>query len=325
MGMLWFSKNRLYSIGLDIGDNSLKLAQLADNGKGVNIIAGKSGTCPESIKSGSAAWQKWAIEAIREAIANHEFHGRNVVSAIPPSDVFVDYVKMGPQFFNRPLNREKMPTIDEKMSQTVISKIKQKLPFEPDEAMIKHIPTEQDIVMVMATERKIIDRHLAIYEKAGLSIKSMYVWPLALTTCYTTFFGRRKTDLDAIVMLLDIEAKYSNLVICRHRNLLYACSIPIGSKQLDNEKVVTRLVFELAACRRQFVSMYAGASIERLIFLSGPTVDANIYTTIARQMEIQAQVGDCLAAVEIANPYNLGIDRRGPHVNWATSFGLSLS
>lgn len=323
--MLWFTKNRTYSIGLDIGDDSLKLAQLANNGKSVNIIAGKNETCPESIKPGSAAWQKWAVETIREAMANHGFHGRNVVAAIPPSDVFIDHVKMGSQFFNRSLNQDKMPTIDEKMSQAVLSKVKQKLPFEPNDAMIKHIPTEQDIVMVIASERKIIDRHLAIYEKAGLSIKAMCVWPLALATCYTTFFGRRKTDLDTIVMLLDIEAKYSNFVICRHKNLLYACSIPIGAKQFDDEKVVTRLVFELAACRRQFLSMYTGATIERLIFLSGTTVDSNIYTTIAKQMEIQAQVGDCLAAVEIANPYRSGVDRRELKVNWATSFGLSLS
>jgi hypothetical protein len=81
--------------------------------------------------------------------------------------------------------------------------------------------------------------------------------------------------------------------------------------------------------------------IERLIFLSSQTtVDKEIYITIAKQLDIPAQVGDCLAAVEILDPVCLGgnrrhdgdkepagapIDRRNCEVNWATAFGLSLS
>ena len=136
-----------------------------------------------------------------------------------------------------------------------------------------------------------------------------------------------KKDIEAIVMLLDVQANCTNLAICRHKDPLFACSIPIGAKQLEDETIVTRLIFELNACRRQFSSMHRNVQIERLIFLSGQAVDTNTYTTIARRMEIQAQMGDCLAAVEIDNPYRSGIDKRNgsANVNWATAFGLSLS
>jgi len=341
MEMFSFLKSRAYSIGMDIGDDSLKLAQLANNGKGVCIIAGRTERRPESVKPGSAAWQRWAVDAIRQTMTNHGFRGRNVITAMPANDVFIDHVKVA----RPPLGgSEKFETCPEPSRRippkVILSKIKQKLPFEPEDAMIKYLPTEDDNVLVMATERKIIDRHLAIYEKAGLTIKSIGAWPTALATCYTRFFGRRKADLQAIVMLLDIEPNHTNLVICRHKNPLFACSIPIGAKQLvpdqvGDERAVTRLVLELTACRRQFASMYRSAQIERLIFLSGPAVDANTCTTIAKQMEIQAQVADCLAAVEIENPYcwvpakrgPSGIDRRNgnANVNWATAFGLSLS
>jgi len=325
--MFSFLKSRAYSIGVDIGDDSLKLAQLANNDKGVCIIAGRTEKRPESVKPGSAAWQRWAVDAIREAMANHGFRSRNVIASIPANDVFIDHVKVGAQFYSKSRNGSaQLPTNDEKLSQVILSKVKQKLPFESDDAMIKYLPTEDDNVLVMATERKIIDRHLAIYEKAGLTIKSIGAWPAALATCYTRFFGRRKADLQAIVMLLDIGPNHTNLVICRHKNPLFAYSIPIGAKQLDDERIVTRLVLELTACRRQFASMYRSAQVERLIFLSGPAVDANTCTTIAKQMEIQAQMGDCLAAVEIENPYRSGIDRRNgnANVNWAIAFGLSL-
>jgi len=79
-----------------------------------------------------------------------------------------------------------------------------------------------------------------------------------------------------------------------------------------------------------------------MIFLSSQTsVDKEMCVTIAKQLDIPAQVGDCLAAVETINPSCLGaksirnednksevnkqIDRRNCAVNWATAFGLSLS
>ena len=324
--MLWFLKNRAYSIGVDAGNDNLNIAQLQNTNKGVALLAGRSGSRPDSVEPGSAAWQRWAVEAIREATTNHRFHGRSVIAAVPVGEVFIEHVKMGPQFLKRSQNRnQKLRINDDKMLEAVFSKIKQKLPFEPDDAMIQYIPTGQDNVLVMATERKIIDRHLAIYEKAGLTVNSIGVWPVALTNCYTRFFGRRKADLQAVVMLLDIGTKYTNLVICRHKNPLFACSILMGVKQLDDEKVVTRLVFELNACRSRFTSMHTDAQIEWLIFLCSPAVDASTCKTIARQMKIQAQMADCLAAVQIPDPYRLGIDRRDCNASWATAFGLSLS
>jgi len=327
--MFSFLKNRTYPIGVDVGRDSLKLAQLGNNGRGINLIASGSENRPADVNPGSGDWQRWAIEAIRKLIANGKFSGRNVVAAIPASEVFIDQIKMP----GTP------KTNDCKLDDAIFSKIKQKLPFEPEDAMIKYIPTERDNILIIATERKIIDRHLAIYEKVNLAIKSIGVWPVALTNSYTSFFGRRKADIEAIVMLLEIEANCTNVVICRAKTLLFARSIPVGAKQLNGEKTVgtaffnksqdgdptTRLVLELTACRRYFGSMHKEAPIERLIFLSGQAADRDVCWTIAKQLEIPAQMADCLAAVETEDPYRLGMDRRGCRVNWATAFGLSLS
>ncbi len=314
-----------YPIGVDMRDDALTVVQLGNNGKGINLIAGDSKNRPENVEPGSSDWQRWAIEAIGELTANGKFRGRDVVAAIPASEVFIDHIKM--------------PKIEkDKLDDAVFSKIQQKLPFDPDDAIIKYIPTEEDNVLVIAAERKKIDRHLAIYERANLQIKSIAVWPTAMTNSYAKFFGRRKSDVEAIVMLLDIDMNYTNVVICRHKNPLFARSIPIGAKLLERDpkcgekdsetglnEIIARLVLELTACKRRFGSMHEQARVERLIFLSSQTLDRDICAAIAQQLEIPAQIGDCLAAVEAANPYSLGIDRRQCKVNWATAFGLSLS
>ncbi len=331
--------NRAYPIGVDIGDDDLKLVQLADNGKGLSLLAGNTEKRPDDVQPGSADWQKWAIEAIHRLTATGEFQGREVTASIPTREVFIDHIRISKGSSG-------------KMEDAVFSKIKQKLPFEPirKNAMLQYIKTEQDNMLVIAAERKIIDRHLAIYEKANLQIQSIGVWPMALMNCYTRFFGRRKSDIESIVMLASIEENCTNVVICRHKNLLFARSISIGAKQFSDENVVTRLVMELTGCRRHFSSIHRGALIERLIFLSGRAVNRQACATIAKQLELPAQMGDCLAAVHISNPYQLGIDRRTSAssgmtapgeseprrsddrgllqeqetVNWATAFGLSL-
>lgn len=327
--MFGLLKKHTYSIGVDICDDSLRLVQLGNNGKGLQLIAGSTEPTPDDIEFGSSIWQKWAIETIHKQISSNDFQGKEVIAGIPTNAVFIDHFKM--------------PKVNKgKLEDALFSKIKQKLPFEPtqENTMLKCFQTEQENVVVMATERTIIDRHLAIYEKAGTTIKSISVWPIALVNCYTTFFGRRKSDLETIVMLICIEANCTNLVICRHKNLLFARSIPIGARQLIDETEINRLVFELTSCKRQYSAMHKNSQIDRLIFLSSRAAERNVCATIAKQLEMPAQIGDCLAAVEIAGSFRLErdlesekekenpanpVERRNCQVNWAVAFGMCLS
>jgi Tfp pilus assembly PilM family ATPase len=312
--MFGFGKKRSYRIGVDLGNDCVKLAQLANGTEETHLIAGQYVNRPADVTAGTARWQRWAVEVMREATDSGPFKGRDVIAALPAGDVFIDHFRWPKKF-------------DGRIEDAIFAKIKQKLPFEPlqKNTLIKYIPTEQDNVMVLATERTAIDRHLAIYERAGLTIKSIGVWPVALAHCYAQFFGRRRTDLDAVVMLLDIQPDCTNMVISRHKNPLYASSVPLGTKQLKEEAMVGRLVMELTAGRREFLSLYKTVQIERLIFLSGLAADADIYRTIAKQLEVQAQMGDCMAAVEVADPDRFGLDRRNGTVSWALAFGLSLA
>lgn len=307
---------KCYPIGVDIGAEAVKMVQLTDGGGHISLLAGGSRSKPEDIEFGSSRWQRWAVHVISELTDNERFRGRDVVAAMPAQDMFLEHMRK-PRIADGSASEEKLCEI-------LFSKVKQKLPFDAGDAMIKYLPTEDGNIVAIAVQRKIIDRHLAIYENANLHIRSIAVWPIALINSYVGFFGRRQVDMGAVVMLIEIDSNHTRAVICRHRNLLVARSIPIGAKQLDNDEIVTRLVVELTACKRQLMSTYKSAQIERLLFLAGQG-DQSTCATIAKQLEMPAQVGDCLAAVKIPEPSGLGIDRRESQVNWATAFGLSLS
>ncbi|MHC4413002.1 MAG: pilus assembly protein PilM [Planctomycetota bacterium] len=314
--MIWFPKKRPYPIGVDMGEDSLRLVQLGKNGKSINVVAGGSENCPADIKYGSADWLKWATEVIRDMISKGGFRGREVIVSLSESEVFLDLMKM--------------PKVKEsQMDEKILAKIKQRLPFDSESVMIKHIPTEDDSILVIATERQKIDRILAMYEKTNLCVQSIGVWPIALANTYARFFCRRKGDTEAIVMLLNIEIERTNVVICRAQKLLFAHSIPIGFKQLeDDEEVITTLLLELTACMKQLNVIQKNIQIERLVFFCPSSLNGiskSVCMKIAKQLETPAQMADCLAAVKMVNLHGLGIERRDSQSSWATAFGLSLS
>jgi Tfp pilus assembly PilM family ATPase len=302
-------------IGVDMGDDSLKLAQLETGRQGITLLAADFARRPEDVEAGSAAWQRWAMETICRLTADGEYRGREVIAALPASEISIEHIKLPDVNWNRLGGAD---------PQTIL-KIKQKLPFDCDDMIIRPIPAEGDNVMVIATKRQIIDRHLAIYEKAGLQIRSIAIWPAALANIYTRFFGRRESDVESIVMLICMETAGTNVVICRHKNLLFARSVAIGMNQLGTEEAMTKLSLELAACRQHFGAMYRGGEIDRLIFLLGPSESREICLAIAKQLQMPAQIGDVLGAVKIPNAGRGGIDRRQSQTNWSVALGLSLS
>jgi hypothetical protein len=150
---------------------------------------------------------------------------------------------------------------------------------------------------------------------------------MSIAKTYTQFFGRRKSDRDAVVLILDMAPKYCNLLICRHQNPLYAKTITMGMENLGNDENLKKFVLELDTCRRHFHSLYKKPKIERTIFLAGELngpETQSIYATIARQLELPAQMGNCMAAVQASDNGGF-VERRGCNFSWASAFGLSLS
>lgn len=315
--MLSFLKRKIFPIGVDMGSETLKMAQLVHEKDGLRVIAGTKDDLPPDVKLGTSQWQHWVIKTIRQMVSQGTFKGRKVVTALPVDEVFIDQIKV-----------PRMP--EDKLKDAVLGKIASRLPFESKDALVQYVVTNaaaETDVLVMATERTKVDRHLAIYEKAGLQVQAIGVWPLSMVAGYTNFFGRRKSDMEVTVMLLEVGANFTKVAICRHKHLLFARLVSIGIKQLANEEVVNRLVLELTSCARYFEGATKGAHIDRLIFLTGQATDKNLCGNIvqlAQHLHVPAQIGDVLAAVEMEQP-GKNFERRGSQVNWTSSFGLSLS
>jgi len=319
-------KRPVYPIGVDVDGDTIKMAQLARSQKGPCIVAGSSQKIPPKLVPGSSEWQRWAANAVKKLSSNGIFRGREAITAMPADNVYIEQISV-----------PRIP--DDRLEEVVLSKVQQKLPFDSTDALVRYVVTSEQVgriannttlqVLVMVAERLKVERHLAMCEKAGLQVKAVSVWPLAMTNSYAKFFSRRAGDEQMVVMLLETGANSTKVVICRGRELLFARLIPLGAKKLTGEETIKRLILELLACERFFESISGTGRIERLIYLSSQVTKKAVcdhLVQLAQRWHIPAQIGDVLGAVEVVKSrYGCGFDRRGCQVNWATVFGLSLS
>jgi len=193
-----------------------------------------------------------------------------------------------------------------------------------DTLVIKDLPIDSTYTLVMATDREWVNRYLATYEKAGFEIDALYTWPEALNQCYCQFFGRRDSDQKATVMLLDVRRDYTHALICRHDRMFFARRVSVGGEALIDDKMLDRLIIEVGACRRDFEMLYSDVGLTRLVFLSGASVPNDVYMAIAQELDMTAQVGDCLNAVAQTSLVTKQKEFNRSSGSWASAFGVCL-
>ena len=320
--MFGMNNKKICPIGVDLGSGYLRAVQLGQNGQGLFLQSAALRSNPDSMEFRSPAWQHWAAENIREMIRENDFLGKSVVTAIPADELLIDPVK---------IPRSSQKQIDEILPQ----KLHKRLPFPIDKALIQHVvvdPGESNSsdtldVLAVSANREDINRHLAIYEKAGLSISGISIWPFAMIKSFTNFFCRRQNEQEATAILINVGTNHTNVVITRGPNLLFARVMSIGYVQLEQGQMVQRLFSEIDTCMQYFGDSTAAAQIDRIIFLAGSGASRTLcdkLAGLAQKMQVAAQIGDVLSAVEINHSPKCLIDRRNCKVDWATAFGLSL-
>jgi len=308
--MLRFFTNHTCPIGVDMGDDALTLVQMAKNPDGLRLFAADRIEYPADMRPGSSAWQRWAVEALARSVGHGRFQGKKVIAAQPAGDVFVDTLKM-PEL------------AEDELHSAIINRLRPKLQTAPDNVLVRHFRNDRENIFVMLSDKTKLYQHLAVYEKAQLKVEAISIWPMAVLGAYANLWAGR-TSQDDPVMLLDIGQRCTKITICDSTNLYFAHSSSVGAKALETDRMVDLLNSEMDMCRIKFKSSYSKSKVNRIIFVSGHSVDKGIYAEIAKRAQMSAQIGDCLDAVPARRPGQTDLRARAPDANWITAMGLSL-
>ena len=208
------------TIGVDIDRGSIKAVQLQGSGAGYVLQHVGYHRLPHgAIIDGEVADQNLLAAELREFWDSHSFKGRSIVFGVSNQKVVVrllDFPHMRPEDLQGAISFEAQDHI----------------PMPLDEAVLDYVvlgPREEradlDRVLVVAAQREMISRYTSAVRAGGLRPEGVDVKALSLTrsTLPDPFFGE-----DGAVLLLDVGAEITNLVVADRGNPVLTRFVPVG-------------------------------------------------------------------------------------------------
>lgn len=221
MGFSWFS-SRINPIGVDFGNDSIKMLQLEPRENQLRLIAAASTEVPDNVRQSTRDYETFAVDAIKKMTHEFGFRGRQIVTCLPARDMHVLHLRV-PKL-----------TPDE-MKKALPFEAQGKLPFDPHKAVLRHIisgevyqrqETKTEVIL-MAAARENVERQLEIVNRAKLETVGIHIEPMALVECFSHLF-RRTTDAELSTMFVDIGSSHTHVVITHGRSVVFTKYINIA-------------------------------------------------------------------------------------------------
>ena len=207
-------------VGLDIDRGSIKAVQVSGAGGGYTLQhVGYHRLAPGTILDGEVADHDLLAAEIKEFWESHSFNGKSVSIGVSNQKVVVrllDFPRMRPEDLQGAISFEAQDHI----------------PMPLDEAVLDYVvlgPREErsdlDRVLVVAAQREMISRYTSAVRTGGLRPAGVDVKALSLTrsTLPDPFFGE-----EGAVLLLDVGAEITNLVVADRGNPVLTRFVPVG-------------------------------------------------------------------------------------------------
>ena len=208
------------TVGLDIDRGSIKAVQISGAGDGYALQhVGYHRLPPGTILDGEVADHDLLAAEIREFWASHSFNGKAVTLGVSNQKVVV-----------RLLDFPHMAQAD--LQGAISFEAQDHIPMPLDEAVLDYVvlgPREErsdlDRVLVVAAQREMISRYTSAVRTGGLRPAGVDVKALSLTrsTLPDPFFGD-----EGAVLLLDVGAEITNLVVADRGNPVLTRFVPVG-------------------------------------------------------------------------------------------------
>jgi type IV pilus assembly protein PilM len=220
-------------IGVDISSTSVKMVELADDGKGVHRLERYSiSPLPrDAVVDGNIASLEQVGESIRRAWKLLGTSEKRVALALPAAAVISKRVNM------------QADLSETEMELQVEAEANQYIPFSLDEVNIDFqvlgpLPNSADgvEVLIAASKKERIEDRVAVAEEAGLKVVVMDVETYATEAAYSLAAtqlpnaGREKT-----VMIVDIGAQVMHINVLHDNQSVYTREQPFGGAQLTQE------------------------------------------------------------------------------------------
>ena len=235
----WALKSRgLLPIGLDIGNNSIKMIQLLVNGEQLSVIAAQKARIDHGINDEQEK-NMFIVSAIQRMLAEGRFHGSNVVSSLPNEGLEITSLRLA-------------EAQSDGIEQALRKEVVQRFGLDPDEDAMQYVIAGnvhqgdeiKNELILFAAANETIKSHIELLEQTGLKPVSIDTIPCALFRSFERSL-RRQEDRERTVVFVDVGNQFTTVVFGRGGEISFVKQIPVGGEKF-NEEIAAKLGVDIS-------------------------------------------------------------------------------
>ena len=337
------------ALGLDIGSSSIKLCQLKETKKGIQLVNFSMAPLPtEAIVDGALMNAPAIVDAVQTMVGDLKIKQKEAAISISGHSVIIKKISL--------------PTMSqEELDESINWEAEQYIPFDINDVyidyqLLQNRPDQGQMdVMLVAAKREMVDEYAGVVREAGLTPAVVEVDCFSIQNSFEINY--RFPPGEAVV-LLDVGASTINITIVSNGITTFTRDISMGGNQfteeiqkqlnvsydeaenfklgnaedatvnVDVERIIANVAESVAGEVHRSLDFYLATSSEGRIsrvYISGGTVKI---PTLARTIEKRVGV-----TVELTDPFrNIQIDPKVFNVDYinevrpmsAVAVGLGL-
>jgi type IV pilus assembly protein PilM len=352
----WITANhKIQPIGLDIGHSSLKMVQLAIRDDRVKVLAAARAPVDVHLACDAPEHQRAVVLAIRQLLADGQFRGQNVVSALPIDKLRITSLRLPEAEIDQAdkiLRREAAERFDLDLAKDVVNYTLAGSVRQGDEVKSEYI--------LFAVDHETIGAHIRLLEEAGLTPTAIDAPPCALFRTFDRTM-RRQEDRERTIVFIDVGYRYTTVVFGRGGEICFVKQIAVGMGQFNDEvasalgiaaseaesfrlrlqrddsiDATTRrqmvdalnlmseqLAGEISLCLRYYTVTFRGKRVERAVVAGGGAYEQVLRDVLRRHLSVEVEVAEPLRGFEYS-PDKIDKGSSNGFADLALAVGLSL-
>ena len=224
-------------VGIDIGASAVKLVQLHESKKGLQLMGlDREPLPPEAVVDDSIMDSSAVVMAIRDLIARNNIKSLDVATSVSGHSVIVRKISL-------PLMTE------DELEKSIQWEAEQYIPFEMSEVFLDyHIlgpdPNDQGQmeVILVAAKKDFVDEYIAVFKESGLTPVVMDIDCFAIENIYCSVYDDESFN---VVALIDMGASGLQVNILKDMVSVFTREIQLGGNSY-NEELQKRFGLNLA-------------------------------------------------------------------------------
>ena len=247
-------KRTLLPVGIHFGAEAVHMVQLEQAENDVQMVSKASlyyprgvsndlpaidaeGEVAEVSKEEEDAQCELALSFVRQKITSNGFRSKDAVISLPSRHLLIQHVRLAAM----------QP---EEMMAALLYQLRGKLPFDPQQAVVRHIvagtvsennETKQDVI-VLAARRSIVEKHVAGMARLGVRVIGVGAEPCAM--CYPYGFAAAHAppsqEGPPTLMIVHLGASRIHVAILRAQETTFVKEVLQGTSHLTKSLAKAR-------------------------------------------------------------------------------------